>query len=141
MGSRSPKTGQAVANEDGGVTLMDRVLGGNGSAVTQSTFGSITLKVFEHDKQEDAENAQNGTELTGIGGTLTVSNVIYNTLQTAAPWNSTADAVGYNFRYDADETHLPNGSKWYRFEFRLVPAVGPAFWVKWVVFAEPMATS
>lgn len=128
------------AVEDGGVTLMSRILGNAGTAITQASISTLTLKVFECTSEADALNAV-GDEVVGVGGSLTVSTHVYDTLQTAVPWNSTEDAVGYNFRYDAPVTCLPTGGRWYRFEFKFTPASGAAFWERVVVFADPVATS
>lgn len=125
--------------EDSGLVLMDRVVGANGAAITQSSISTIVLAIYEYASQADARNAANGTVVAGQGGSLTVSNVVYNTLQTAAPW--TADSTGYNFRYDTDDGDMPNGGKWYRFEFKLTPATGTPFHVVWIAEALPLAGS
>jgi hypothetical protein len=132
------KINRAQAFEDGGVTLMDRVYGNAGTALTQATTTSIVLAVYQCNTEDDAENAV-GTVLSGVGGSLTVSAVVYDSLQTAAPW--TKDTTGYNFRYNAAATHLPVGGKWYRFEFLVTPTSGAAFWVVWIVEALPVAGS
>lgn len=130
---------QATAFEDGGIVLMARVLGWSGTAINQASVTSIALKVFEYATEREAIANTNGTEITGVGGSLTVSDVVYDALQTAAPW--TKDSTGYNVRYDAPATCLPNGGKWYRFEFKVTPASGAAYWLVWVVEAVSVASS
>lgn len=136
----SVKINTAAAFEDGGITLMDRVLGNAGTAITQASISTLALKVYECASEEDAL-AADGDEVVGVGGSLTVASQVYDTLQTASPWNSTTDATGYNFRYDVPANHMPTGSRWYRFEFKFTPTSGAPFWVVWVVKAEPIATS
>lgn len=62
---------------------------------------------------------------------LTVSSVVYNTLQTDARWTdengAAIDAIGYNFRYDTLRTHIPNGGTTYLFEFYFTPVSGEPF--------------
>ncbi len=124
--------------EDGGATLMDRILGNAGTAITQATISAIALKVYECTSKENAINAV-GDEVSGVGGSLTVADYVYDTLQTAAPWS--AGGTGYNFRYNAAAAIFPSGSKWYRLEFKFTPATGAPFFVVWVGFAEPIAMS
>lgn len=134
------KIRRAEAFEDGGVTLLDRVVGNSDTPITQASVDSIVLAVYECADEEDAVNAV-GEVVAGVGGTLVVADTVYDTLQTAAPWRNTEDATGYNFRYNAPATCLPTGGKWYRFQFKVTPTSGAAFWVVWIVFANPIAGS
>lgn len=118
---------------------MARVLGNAATAITQATITSISLAVYEYDTEEEATANTDGTVVSGVGGSLTVSSVVYDTLQTGSIW--TRDSTGYNFLYAAPATCLPTGGKWYRFEFKFTPSSGAAFWMVAVVEAISVATS
>lgn len=97
--------------EDSSLILFGRGKSPGGSYFQQSDFSSIKLKVFD---SEDP-SAPILSEIT-----LTISAVIFNSLQTAdSRW--TADSTGYNFRYIVPASHLPAGGKRYRFEFKFTP--------------------
>ena len=133
-----PQINWAEAFEDGGITLMDRVYGNSGSLISQAGTTSVILTVYECDTQQDVIDAD-GTALVGVGGSLTVSSLVYDSLQTALPWSK--DSTGYNFRYNAAAAALPTGGKWYRFEFQVAPASGAVYWLVWGVYAKPVAGS
>lgn len=124
------------AFEDAPVALMDRVRNLSHAYITQASLTSVTYKVYACNTKDDVI-AANGT--IGASGTLTVSTVVYDTLQTAAPW--TKDATGYNLRYDSPGTDRPTGGLWYRYEILITPTSGGAFPVVWGVYANPMAGS
>ena len=111
--------------ENGGAVLMARITGASGAAITQSSLSSITYKVF------DASSKTPYDLLTS--GTITIGSVIYDTLQTGAPW--TADSTGYNFLWTAPASAFPNLSNGlnpdqhlYRVEILFTPASGEVFW-------------
>ncbi len=136
-----PKINYGTAFEDTGCSLMDRVLGNAGAAITQATITSIAYKVYEHDTKDAAVAATGGTLVAGTASSLTVASVVFDTLQTAAPWDSTADALGYNFRYDSPAVDRPTGGKWYRHEIVFTPTSGAVFAIVWIVECLPMAGS
>lgn len=107
----APFVCQAVF-EDSALYLMGRGKGPGGAYMLQADIQSIDLKVFEQGKPGTVIDTQ----------TLTVSQVVFDTLQTDARW--TKDATGYNFRYQTLVTQLPDGGKTYVFEFKFTPAGG-----------------
>ena len=109
----APTIHAATSFEDSGVILMARVVDQNGSNVTQSDITSVHMSVYE---------TPANTEVSSNNNTLTVSNVVFNTLQNPTIW--TTDTTGYNFRYDVPAVELPDGDKTYRFEFRFLPSTG-----------------
>lgn len=118
-----------VAYEDGAVALMARIQSiASGANMTQASVTGITWKVFDL-----FDNAQIAT------GTLTVSSVIFDTLQTPSIW--TVDTTGYNFRVDPANTTHPNGGTTYRFEFIFDPSSGEDFPVVFEVSTENLLTS
>lgn len=136
-----PKINFGTAFEDTGCSLMDRVYGNAGAAITQATIANIAYKVYEHTTKELAILAASGTLVAGTASSLTVATVVFDTLQTAAPWDTTADALGYNFRYDSPAVDRPTGGKWYRHEIVFTPTSGVPFAVVWIVECLPMAGS
>jgi hypothetical protein len=101
--------------EDGPGEVMDRCKGLTGAYITQSSLSSVTYRVDQYESESDAERCVNGTEVIDDTA-LTVSAVVFDTLQTAAPWDSTKDAVGYNLRFTLPGTARPTGNKWHRVE-------------------------
>jgi hypothetical protein len=118
-----------------GATLMDRVQGNGGANITQASITSIAYTVSRYASQDDAQKCLNGTEVI-TGGTLSKTSVVFDTLQTAAPWDTTSDASGYNFRYDTPATDRPavagGGSYWHRWDIVFTPASGAVFVVSWI---------
>lgn len=106
---------KSLATEDSGHSVMDRVTGNAGVAITQSDITSIAYTV--HDLKAGEE--------TVSGGSLTVATVVFDTLQTDVRW--TKDKLGYNFRYDIPASELPNGDRVYEFEIVFTPVSGEAF--------------
>lgn len=106
----------AVIFEDSAAICMARVLGNAGTAITQADIDSITCKVYDL-----ADTASAVDEPT-----VTVSNAVFDALQTSDPrW--TEDDTGYNFLFVVPATAFPEGGKEYRVEFKFSPASGEPF--------------
>jgi hypothetical protein len=130
---------QAKVNEDGTATLLGRVTArdGTGTSVTgegkclkQADLSSITAKVFDlHD----------GT--TTYTATLTISSVVFDSLQVDAIWNLAADSNGYNFLADLPTTAFPTGGRTYRAEAKFTTTGGTVGWGRWNLQAESVLTS
>lgn len=136
-----PKFIYGTALEDTGCSLMDRVYGNAGIAITQATITSIAYKVYEHTTKDAAIAVSGGTLVAGTASSLAVASVVFDALQTAAPWDATADALGYNFRYDSPIVDRPTGGKWYRHEVVFTPAIGALFAAVFIIECLPMAGS
>jgi len=108
---------------------MARVLGPTGVAIVQADISSISYTV--RDTRDPTVEI--------VGGSLTVSAVVFNALQVNALWN--ADATGYNFRHDLSTTALPTGSRQYRVEYKFTPASGGPFPVVFHLRALPLLIS
>lgn len=108
--------------EDSGCYLMARIRGNDAANIVQSDITSINLCV----------NRKGEPSPDTTGSAVTVSSVVFNTLQTDARW--TVDGTGYNFRYAVSAAELPLGGRTYLFEFKFTPASGPVFHV---VFEVP----
>lgn len=105
---------KSMIYEDAGASLMARVVGTNGSNIVQADISSISCAVFV-----------NGTSVATPS--ITVSTVVFNTLQTDARW--TLDTTGYNFRHDAAASVFSTGATAYRVEYKFTPASGEVFFV------------
>lgn len=112
--------------EDAGAMLMARVTGNDGAAITQASLSTITYKVFDLK-----------TEVST--GSLTISSVVFDTLQTDARW--TVDSTGYNFRWDAPASLFTTSGHQYRVEIRFTPASGAIFWAIFDLFTIAVLTS
>ncbi len=94
-----------------------RVVGQDAAAVTQASLTSIIYEVTDL-----SDSSQIAT------GTLTIANVINDTLQTPTldpRW--TIDSIGFNFEYNNPRTELPNPDRSYLFEFLFTPTSGQAW--------------
>lgn len=117
---------RGCVNEDSAFALMQRV--SNGSDLTQADVSTIAWEVFSL--------ADNSSVTSGI---LTVSSVIFDTLQTDDRW--TEDGTGYNFRHEVAETVLTSPGR-YRFEHLFTLAAGNAFFIEpFEITVNPMETS
>ena len=119
---------RASIYEDGGAFLMGRILGNDGAYLTQATTSSITYLV--HDITA-------GADITS--GSLTISSVIFDTLQTDGRW--TEDTTGYNFGHAAQASWFATPDHTYRVEYKFSPSSGQVFWVVFELIASALYTS
>lgn len=99
--------------------LLARVLAPDGDPAQQADISSIAYSVY--DLHPDPDSTQTGT--------LVVADVIFDALQTDSRW--TADATGYNFRWDAPASLFATGGHTYRVEVTLTPASGELIQLRW----------
>ena len=104
--------------EDGSLLILRYVTGNADTAITQASLTSITYKVYDLDDSD----AQVGAETT-----LTVTDVVFDTLQTTAPWDVDRDGAGYNFRVTIPGSYFPNGGRRYWIELNFNPVTGDDF--------------
>ena len=110
----SPIITKGSVFEDGGASLMARVVGNAGVNILQADITSISRAVF-------------------VGSTLqettapVVATAVFDTLQTDARWSE--DSTGYNFRDDVAASVFADGDVIYRVEYQFTPASGQVFWV------------
>ena len=90
--------------EDAASTFLARVVGEDAALLLIANVTSISYKVY--DTTDGSESAT---------GSLTVSSVIFDTLQTDARW--TVDTTGYNFKFLMPASAFPAGDRLYRVEF------------------------
>lgn len=113
--------------EDGGASMMARVVGNAGANIVQADIQSIARNVFI------------GTTLDAGPTALTVATVVFDTLQTDARWS--IDSTGYNFRDDVAAAIFATGDTRYRLEYAFTPASGEVFQVVFEAKAKAIHTS
>lgn len=101
-------------------TTLARVVGNAAAAITQASLSSISYKIFN----ESSDTPDTAVET----GTLTVSSVVFDTLQTDARW--TKDTTGYNFRNVVAGTNITGDGRRYLVEYLFTPTSGAAFVVQ-----------
>ncbi len=105
---------QLKTMEDSGCSIMARVRLPSAAYITQSAISTVTVSYRR-------------TDVTGAITTtsLTVSAVVFDTLQTGNFW--TKDPTGYNFKWDASASIFTAGNGKYAVTFLFTPASGAAF--------------
>ncbi len=119
--------------KNGSATLLARVVGEDGAAVTRPSLSAADYTVYTLDAGDpDAAVAVTGHDGVSVG----VSALIYDTLQTDALWD--LDAIGYNFRHVLDVSTnqaFATAGQTYRIVFRLTPASGQVILVRFRLYA------
>lgn len=106
------RIGSAEIDEHEHVTLLDRVRLNDGQYVTQATVSSARIAVVGREGVEHEER-------------LSVSDVVFDTLQTDAYWQ--ADRLGYNVRYTLDSENVMVGGRQYMVIITLETTFGPKY--------------
>ena len=118
------------AMKNGSAILLARVVGSDAQPIVQADVASAEYSLYRLDHQ-DADSRQAVTGHDGVS--LTVSEVIFNSLQTDSLW--TVDSTGYNFRHvldvSANQAFANVGS--YLVEFQLTPGTGQVILVRFRV--------
>ena len=117
--------------EDGGATLMARIVGGAGTTITQATITSIARKTF------DLNGLTPGTAVETSAPV--VASTVFDTYQTDARW--TVDSTGYNFRDTIAAAIFATGNHRYRVEYAFTPTAGAVFWVVFELQCQPVWSS
>jgi hypothetical protein len=119
--------------KNGSATLLARVVGAGGAAITQSDLVSLAYSVYLLD-EDDPDSQTTVAGHTAVS--LPVSAVVFNTLQTDALW--TKDAIGYNFKHVLEVVAHPAfavAGRTYRIVYELTPAAGQVILVRFRVHA------
>ena len=106
-----------VVREASSFSVMYRIQA-DGADITQAAVSSIQYAVINDGTKE---------VITSLAS-LTVSSVVFDTLQTDDRW--TEDNTGYNFRHDVDQSVLTDPDISYRFEYKVTLSGGNEFWLK-----------
>jgi len=101
---------------------LARIVDSDGDDVQQADVTAVKYSVFEIDPCRP-------DNLTVVAGhdnvSLSVSQVIYDTLQTGGLW--TVDSTGYNFRHEINVSSaeaFPKAGAQYQVRYELTPAAG-----------------
>ena len=97
--------------------LMARVVGESATYITQASLSTITYKVYDP--------SLIGSPAPISSGSLTISSVVFDALQTDARWN--LDSIGYNFRWNMPAGTLPLSNRAYRIEIKCTTTSGWVF--------------
>lgn len=125
-------TVQGSVQEAQGFTALARVVKGSGAALVQADVSSVARRIFD---------PASTTPTTPIEGptALTVSAVIFDTLQTDGYW--TLDSTGYNFRDTYAGALLAEGGRTYRVEYTITTASLGIIRVEADVAVQPSLTA
>jgi len=111
-----------TAFKNGTAVLLARIVDSDGDDVQQADVTAVKYSVFEIDPCRP-------DNLTVVAGhdnvSLSVSQVIYDTLQTGGLW--TVDSTGYNFRHEINVSSaeaFPKAGAQYQVRYELTPAAG-----------------
>lgn len=99
-------------NEDSNFSLAGRLRAPDGALATQAKVSSLSWKVFDLDDRANAFQS----------GSLTVADVIYDSLQTDDSWDE--DSTGYNFRHDISSAIFTDPERRYMVEYTVSWASG-----------------
>lgn len=109
-----------VVNESSSFSIMYRVLA-DGSAAQQADIDSVEYAVINDETKEVIQSL----------ASLTVSDVVFDSLQLDRMWN--VDVTGYNLRHDVPQTLLTNPNVRYRIEYKVTLDGGTEVWLTPVV--------
>jgi hypothetical protein len=119
--------------KNGSATLLARVVGADGSPITQAEIESAAYTVYIIDEAEpDADTAVTGHTAVDVDP----EDLVFDELQTDDLWD--VDATGYNFRHVVDVSSDPAfaaAGSVYRIVFTLQPIAGQAILVRFRVRA------
>ncbi len=120
---------QGQVFKNGSVTMLARVVGADAANITQADISSVAYSVYTLDEDDqDSLTVVTGHDATAI----TVSALIYDTLQTDDLWS--IDSTGYNFSHILDvstnQAFTVAGKK-YLVVFSLTPASGQVILVRY----------
>ena len=114
--------------ENTALILRARILGSDGSAVSQSDLSTITYSTFK---------PLSSTPTTAIvdGTSLTISEVVFNTMQS---WDR--DSTGYNFRAVIPGSQLGDIDQ-YAIEVAFTETGGAVYYATWIVQTRSVRTA
>lgn len=111
-----------TAFKNGSAILMARIVDSAGAYIQQSGVSAIKYSIYELDPcRTDNVAVVVGHDTVS----LSVSSVVYDSLQTGGLW--TIDATGYNFRHQIDVSQdeaFPKAGTHYQVRYELTPTAG-----------------
>lgn len=137
-------TFSVIFSEDGTNTILGRAVArdGTGSASPVATEGNLIKRADLSSATVAVYDLSSATPETAVySATLTISTVIYETLQTSGIWGLVADGEGGNFLCDLPPAAFPTGGHTYQVEVKLTTTGGSVGWGRWVGPALGVQTS
>lgn len=114
--------------KNGTITNLARVVGADGTNITQSDIDSGVYSIYLLNDQ-DADSRTAVTNHSAVA--LTIADVIFDTLQTDSIW--TKDDTGYNFKHVIDvssDVAFAIAGRRYLVEYTLTPNSGQVITVR-----------
>jgi hypothetical protein len=122
-----------VVFKNGSATFLARVVGAQGTPITQANTASAKYTAYLLDENDpDAGAAITGHTSVAVG----VASLIFDSLQTDDLWD--VDATGYNFKHVLDVSGnqaFATAGRTYRVVFELTPTSGQVILVRFRVHA------
>jgi hypothetical protein len=122
-----------VVFKNGSATLLARVVGAQGTPLTQSDVASAKYTAYLLEEGDPDEAAP----VTGHAGVaVDVGTLIYDSLQNDELWD--VDEIGYNFRHTLDVSAnqvFTMAGRIYRIVFELIPTSGQIVLVRFRLHA------
>lgn len=130
MGTATRPTGQVLKQSS--AAFMARIDDHDGSYLTRADVASIAYTIYEWQASKPDDRSTTVTGHSAVA--LTVSSVVYDTLQDDTAWSK--DNTGYNFRFvPSNVTNKPfsTASKDYLVRVELTMADGSMIPLEWLV--------
>mgnify|MGYP000899701524 CR=1 FL=1 len=121
----------ALAAGGGALVVMNRLANVDGSQIEQEHVAAIEYTVYAVGPSGTLE-AVEGHDAEA----LDVADVIFDDLQTSAPWDTDEDPSGYNFRHTVDVSTadaFPDWGRRYMVVYRVELVSGPPIVWRWIV--------
>lgn len=122
-----------IVFQGAGCTCLARVLGEDAAPLVPADISEARYTVFELDPA-DPNAAQPVAGHDDVS--LAPASVLFDALQLDARWD--VDSVGYNFRHALDvagQPAFPAAERFYRVQYRLLPASGRVIVVRFRIHA------
>jgi hypothetical protein len=108
--------------KNGSTVILARIVDAEGTPIQQADLSSISYSVYLLDEVDpDTMTVATGHD----GETLTIADVVYDTLQTDAIWD--VDSTGYNFKHTLDVSTnqaFTVAGRDYQIRYELTPTTG-----------------
>ncbi len=122
-----------VVFKNGSATFLARVVGAQGTPITQANIASAKYTAYLLD-ENDPDTATAITGHTDV--VVSVASLVFDSLQTDDLWD--VDATGYNFKHVLDVSTnqaFTTAGRTYRVVFELTPTSGQVILIRFRVHA------
>jgi hypothetical protein len=124
----TPYTIVGTIREHSPATVLARVYGLAGTAITQASLSAIACSVYDLDS---------ATPNTAVATpTVTIVSSVFDTLQTGGAWDK--DSTGYNFSHTIGKAVFTSGGHRYKAEYKFTPTSGDSWrGIEADIYVEP----